>query len=86
MHSRQFRSQQRVYRVADALERLEAKIAAHPKHPRLKAWHARAEEYRQSLIHFNDIGTERPVPPQRDPKGGVDLDVPLGKFNLKGAK
>ncbi len=73
-------TQERVDRIAWNLERVEARIKADPDNSNVKGWECRCEEYRQSLVNFARFNQE--TVPSGNP--GVNIEVPLGKFGLKG--
>jgi hypothetical protein len=74
------REQERINRIAVSFEKLLKRIEAEPDHPRREDWERRIEEYKTSLTNFEAFGVERPV----KGKPGVNLQVPLGRFGLKG--
>ncbi len=74
------RAQERINRIVLSLEALLKRIETEPDNPRREDWEARTEEYKLSLRNFAAYGIERPV----TGKPGVDLQVPLGRFGMKG--
>ena len=70
----------RAERIVASAEKIKAKLAANPNHPKAEAWAKRMAEYEKSLDHLSQGLPEKPGGGN---KVGVKVSVPKGLFKGK---